>query len=150
MSEFSLSIDLTLRFSFDRRRVKATLTLHVTGSQALSGWIVLASATSLVLCALAKAFDAQLRFIWHAFIAPIGSADQRGRLEKVIVTFHRPLHHHHHHISNQCDVVLCRPSGRLRFDTKRTLEGSQDDAEYVSSSPERTPPICAEQTIGLG
>lgn len=65
------------------RKLKETLTLHVTGSQALSGWIVLASAASLILCALAKVLHAQIRFVWHAFIAPIGSADQRGRLEKV-------------------------------------------------------------------
>ena len=67
------------------RRLKGSLTAYLTGSQTLSGWVVLASAILFLLGAAANAFTAQLRFIWHAFIAPIGSADQRERLEKVLL-----------------------------------------------------------------
>ncbi|KAH8119073.1 hypothetical protein DFH11DRAFT_1780569, partial [Phellopilus nigrolimitatus] len=47
-----------------------------------------------------KAFNAHLKFFWHSFIAPIGSSDQRGRLEK----FYR----------GQADIYDATRSGLLR------------------------------------
>ncbi|TDL26086.1 S-adenosyl-L-methionine-dependent methyltransferase [Rickenella mellea] len=62
--------------------LKHVLTSNLTGSQSLSGWIVLATGLLLVLRAVVEVFRPQLKFIWHVFLAPIGASNQKERLEK--------------------------------------------------------------------
>lgn len=51
----------------------------------VSGWSLTAGAVAVAFLVLLsyRFLEPYFKFIWHSFIAPIGSSDQRGRLEKV-------------------------------------------------------------------
>ena len=63
-----------------------------TYARTLPGWVIAMTAALLLVggIIMSYTFRPQLKFIWHAFIAPIGHTEhQQTRLDKVLID---PLH----------------------------------------------------------
>ena len=87
----SASLPYFLRFFLLTLSVSRTPTIELVQSwYALSGWIVFITAGILLLSGIVASFRSYplLKFVWHAFIAPIGHADQQTRLDKVTRHLH--------------------------------------------------------------
>lgn len=63
----------------------ATIEYH-TGSSLLAACLILAGSLAAVILALSDTLRPQLKFIWHCFLRPLGSADQKTRLDKVCLS----------------------------------------------------------------
>ncbi|KAH7911032.1 hypothetical protein BJ138DRAFT_1151641 [Hygrophoropsis aurantiaca] len=67
---------------------------------------IAAVASIVILCAIIRAIGPQIEYIWRCFIRPIGQADRKTRLEKVL-TFSR-----HSDIFSQNNGVVLSGSSR--------------------------------------
>ncbi|KAH7886768.1 hypothetical protein F5I97DRAFT_1927075 [Phlebopus sp. FC_14] len=67
---------------FYERRYLGNAIAYYTGSSALGACLILAGSLVAVVLALGHVIHPQIKFIWHCFVVPLGSADQRTRLDK--------------------------------------------------------------------